>query len=179
MTVPNLVTFVRLLLVPVFVGLFGAGRPASAFWVFLTAAVLDTVDGALARLLRQHSRLGAVLDPLADKLLVLAAIGVLALRGALPWAFVALVLLRDVVVVALALAARLGWLRLDARPSLFGKYASFALFTTLSIRLIEVAFGDATPARWYVGAPGALAAILLIAATAEYLYRALRPAELA
>lgn len=179
MTVPNLVTFVRLLLVPVFVGLFGAGRPASAFWVFLAAALLDTVDGALARLLKQHSRLGAVLDPLADKLLVLAAIGVLALRSALPWGFVAIVLLRDVVVVTLALGERLGWLRLDARPSVFGKYASFALFTTLAIRLIELAFGEATPARWYVGAPGSLAAVLLVAATAEYALRALRPPQLA
>lgn len=179
MTIPNLVTFVRLLLVPVFIALFSAGRPASAFWVFLTAAVLDTVDGALARLLKQHSKLGAVLDPLADKLLVLAAMGVLALQDALPWSFVALVLSRDLVVLVLALAERAGFVRLDARPSVFGKYASFALFTTLSIRLIEVAFGDATPARWYVGAPGTLAALLLLAATAEYALRALRPPQLA
>ena len=73
-TVPNLLTYLRLLAVPVFVSLHLGGRPGWALVLFLGAVLTDSLDGMLARLLHQQSKLGAFLDPLADKLLTGAAL---------------------------------------------------------------------------------------------------------
>ncbi len=72
-TVPNLLTYLRLLAVPVFVLLHLGGRPGWALVVFLGAVLTDWLDGLLARILHQQSKLGAFLDPFADKLLAGAA----------------------------------------------------------------------------------------------------------
>lgn len=72
MTVPNIITFIRLLLVPCFIWVSVQGMYTAAFVIFVTAALTDILDGALARRLNQRSRLGAILDPAADKLLMVS-----------------------------------------------------------------------------------------------------------
>src|SRR5215210_5090224 len=69
-TIPNLVTLARLLLVPCFIFASMRGMYVAAFVIFVTAAASDTLDGVLARSLNQRSRLGALLDPAADKTLM-------------------------------------------------------------------------------------------------------------
>jgi cardiolipin synthase (CMP-forming) len=72
MTIPNIITIGRLLLVPCFIGASIAGMYSVAFVIFVTAAVTDILDGMIARRLNQRSRLGALLDPAADKLLMVS-----------------------------------------------------------------------------------------------------------
>lgn len=107
-TVPNAVTVVRMLLVGLAAGLFAAGvREAAAVVLCGIAVALDWVDGQLARRLRQCTRLGRFLDPLADKMAMALIYGVIAinLSSVTVWLLVALIVARDVFVTVMRLWA--------------------------------------------------------------------------
>ena len=85
---PNALTILRLALIPVFVAVYlaaGDGSSWAAGWIFLVAGVTDQVDGFLARRWRVESRFGKLADPLADRLMIDAAVILLWLEGKLPW----------------------------------------------------------------------------------------------
>lgn len=94
MTLPNALTVTRALLVVPVIGLIGTGNHLAALLLFLGAAATDAVDGPLAR---RHgaTQLGAALDPLADKILVVGALAALALRGLAPAWAIALIIARE------------------------------------------------------------------------------------
>lgn len=97
-TIPNALSFLRLLGVPVFFYLIvGPERDGLALLILVVSAFTDWLDGYLARKLQQFSRLGELLDPLADRLYTLAALIALYIRGAIPLLVVVLLLSRDVV----------------------------------------------------------------------------------
>ncbi|TVQ97788.1 MAG: CDP-diacylglycerol--glycerol-3-phosphate 3-phosphatidyltransferase [Desulfovibrionales bacterium] len=98
-TIPNLITLFRIVLVPVFVVLFIDQRFGAALVVFLVAGVSDGLDGFLARVLQQRSQLGTLLDPVADKLLLVTAYLGLGLTGLLPSWLAVLVISRDVLII--------------------------------------------------------------------------------
>ncbi len=129
LTLPNVVTLFRIVLVPVFVVCFLRG----CFWwataAFALAGLSDAADGWLARRLNAQSQLGQALDPIADKLLMLSSYIVMAIpSGAnipVPWWLAALVIGRDVgIVTAAAIIAQLTGFR-DFKPSLPGKISTF------------------------------------------------------
>ncbi len=103
MTLPNAITLARLLAVPAAVWLIVRGWYEAALWVFLLAGLSDAVDGWLARRLGQVSRLGSLLDPVADKALLVSVFVSLGVRGLLPAWLVILVVFRDALIVC-------GWL---------------------------------------------------------------------
>ena len=104
-TLPNAVSVLRLLGLPVFVWLVvGAGRYDVAFWLLVAIGATDWLDGYLARRLDQASRLGVVMDPLIDRALLVTAALTLLVEGLVPLALVAAVVLRDVVLVAASFA---------------------------------------------------------------------------
>ena len=84
LTVPNLLTFMRMALIPLFASLLYYGRSEWALAVFLVAGISDGVDGFLARRFKQESELGTIMDPIADKLLMTVAFIVLTLPNVLP-----------------------------------------------------------------------------------------------
>src|SRR5919201_5072924 len=99
-TAPNAITLGRFLLIPLCAALLGTGRYAPGMWLTGAVGATDWVDGWLARRTGQVSRLGQLLDPLADRLLI-AAVGVaLLVRHVLPWPAVALLVGRDLVLLA-------------------------------------------------------------------------------
>lgn len=98
-TLPNAITFARLCAVPGAVWLMLQGRLDLAFWVFVAAGVSDGLDGWLARARNSRSRLGAVLDPVADKALLVSVYVTLAAIGVLPDWLAILVVFRDVLIV--------------------------------------------------------------------------------
>jgi len=98
MTVPNLITTIRIILAPVFIIYLINEQFLSALVVFLVCVVSDGLDGLLARVFDQKSRLGTYLDPLADKLLLVAAFVTLGIRGHLPPWLTVLVIARDVLI---------------------------------------------------------------------------------
>jgi cardiolipin synthase (CMP-forming) len=156
-TLPNVVGYLRLALIPLFLYLAlesGDGRTAEATVVFAVVAGSDYVDGLLARLTGQYSRLGALLDPLADRLIVLAGAGVCWHFELLPrWALAALVG-REIVTLALVeLGLRRGldlkinwWGRLAIWPILAGIFFALALETWVSEALLLSGLGLALAA---------------------------------
>lgn len=110
-TVPNALTVLRLSLVPFFVTAFVQGRYVPAAVLFGVAGLSDGLDGLAARVLNQRSRLGALLDPIADKVLLDAAMLALGLSGWIPMSVALLVVARDACILtglaALGFAGRL------------------------------------------------------------------------
>lgn len=95
LTVPNLLSVLRLVLVPVFLVLVVRREDGWAVVTLVVSGVTDFLDGALARRWHQVSRLGQVLDPVADRLFILTTVLGLALRGAIPWWLLLVIVLRD------------------------------------------------------------------------------------
>lgn len=136
-TLPNALSFIRLLGVPLFLWLLLARQYdlwAVAALVFLGAT--DWVDGYLARKYHQRSKLGQVLDPLADRLYILATLIGLAIRGIIPWWMVLLLFSRDVLMAAvvLPLLRRRGFVTLPVH--FLGKTATFCLLYAFPMVLL-------------------------------------------
>ncbi len=130
---PNFVTFLRLAAAPVIVWLLLEGREAQAFWLFLVAGLSDLADGWLAERLKARSEFGARLDPVADKILVGSVYLALGWLGQIPLWLVALVVTRDLMIMA-GIAVLLACRRLvRARPILLSK-----INTGLQLALVVV-----------------------------------------
>jgi cardiolipin synthase len=99
LNLPNLITLARLLSVPLTIWLILDTRYGTAFWVFVGAGISDALDGYIAKRFDRRTRLGALLDPAADKALLAGVYVTLGLAGQLPAWLVALVLLRDFFIV--------------------------------------------------------------------------------
>jgi cardiolipin synthase len=104
LTVPNVITAVRLAGLPLFAWLvLGPQRLVIAFWVLVAIATTDWIDGYVARRFDQVSRVGKLVDPLVDRLLLATAVITLMVAGLLPWPLVALILIRDVAMLGISL----------------------------------------------------------------------------
>ncbi len=99
-TIPNVLTMIRLILVPVFVVLFFQGHRKAALAVFCAASLTDFLDGYLARKLNQVTDFGKLFDPLADKLMVLTALICQGIAGVFPWPAIVIVLIKELLMVA-------------------------------------------------------------------------------
>ena len=151
-TVPNLVTVLRLLGVPLFLWLvLGARADGWAVVVLAVGGTTDWVDGFLARRLGQESRLGILLDPLADRLYIVATVVALTIRGVLPLWFTLALLAREVFLAACLLVLR----RYGYGPPpvhYVGKSATFLLLIALPMLLLAAgspgAAGWAYPTGW-------------------------------
>jgi len=138
-TLPNLLTASRLVLAPIVAWRLLEHDVEGAFWLFVIAAITDLLDGNLARWLNQRSVLGAWLDPIADKVMLLTTLSMLALTGLLPMWLLFIVLVRDGVILAGAEAYRRLTGRLDVRPTISGKIATALEFVLVSWVLAEIA----------------------------------------
>ncbi|WP_407923110.1 CDP-alcohol phosphatidyltransferase family protein [Bifidobacterium xylocopae] len=103
-TMPNVISFLRILSIPVIAYLVAKRHLIIALVVLLFSAVSDGVDGIIARRYNQVSKLGQILDPVADRLLILCSVLALSIAGILPWWLLLLVGLRDVLMGLLVLA---------------------------------------------------------------------------
>ncbi|GIG20294.1 CDP-diacylglycerol--glycerol-3-phosphate 3-phosphatidyltransferase [Cellulomonas chitinilytica] len=150
LTVPNLISLVRLLLVPVFAWLIATGRDASAVLVLAVSGASDWLDGVLARRLGQVSRLGQLLDPAADRLFILVTLFALAWRDVVPWWLLGALVARDVVLgVMLLVLARAGWAPLPVH--LAGKAGTFALLYAFPLLLLAQWAAPVGTVAWVVG----------------------------
>ncbi len=151
---PNVITLLRLAAVPVVAWLIAQQRWEAACWLFLAAAVSDGIDGLLARWLDQLTRLGAVLDTLADKALGMVTLLMLTQAGAIPLWVTLAILLRDGIVVLGALSYRGLIGQLDIQPTWLGKTymaAEFALLTLVLAGLGKLVLVDAWLVPLFVG----------------------------
>lgn len=137
MTIPNLITVGRLFLVPLVIVMIVNARWDFAFILFVVAGVSDAIDGFLAKRCGMASELGAWLDPIADKALIVSIYITLALVGAVPIWLVILVVSRDLMIVA---AVLLSWL-LD-RPVTIAPIMVSKLNTAAQIAFAALALGS-------------------------------------
>ena len=142
-TVPNLLTVFRMVLIPVFASLLFYQRFVLALGVFVLAGVTDGLDGLLARRFNQKSQLGTILDPIADKLMLVTAFVVLSMRSVFPqpvpshlpipfWVTVA-VISRDVFILVGAAAINVVTGFRGFRPSMLGKINTVIQITAIGI----------------------------------------------
>jgi cardiolipin synthase len=131
----NALTALRIVLAPVFLVLYVEGERLRALAAFSAAAATDVLDGLVARALRQRTRLGAFLDPIADKLLAACALVALAASGGLPWWLPALVVSRDLAQLAGAALLRTLHHVVPVAPTRIGKYAWVAIAATIVVAL--------------------------------------------
>ncbi len=139
MNLPNTITVLRILLVPLLVYLLVHGEYRRAVWVLLAAGASDALDGFLARRLNMRTELGAALDPLADKLLMVASVVALAWVRLLPWWLAVVIVGRDLVIVGGAAAYFLYAGGIEMKPSVPSK-----LNTVVQICLIFMTLGAAS-----------------------------------
>lgn len=172
-TIPNLVTFVRIVLIPVFVTALIYKRYDQALVLFVCAGISDALDGLLARTTGQKSELGAFLDPLADKFLLVTSYILFSVYGWVPLWLTITIISRDLIIV-------LGWLLMylvyrttTVRPTMLGK-AAIALELLLAISiLLSINFSAVPrPGSWAFW----LVAVTTIASCLQYIYRGLADA---
>lgn len=138
--IPNLITTLRILLVAPILWLLSQGQYRAALILFIIAGISDGADGLLAKRLGWTSRLGGILDPLADKLLLMGTILTLGWQQALPGWLVALVVLRDVVIVTGALLYHYLIEAFEARPLVISKLNTVAQLILVLTVLFDKGF---------------------------------------
>ncbi len=170
-TFATVLTMMRIVLVPIFGVLWAGHNYRAAFALFVAAAATDLADGFVARYFHQKSDLGALLDPAADKLMLLVSYLVAAATGAVPVWLAALVIGRDMVMIfgagiyKLALPGRYDpehW-----RPSRIGKYATFSHTFVIAFVLAARAFQWTALGPWLQSVM-LVAAVLTIISAAQY-----------
>lgn len=138
-TVPNLLSFLRLALVPVFLVLIILGHDGWALVVLIFSSLSDYADGVIARRFNLITRLGQLLDPAADRLFIFAALIGLTVREVIPWWLLVLIVGRDVLLLALGVVlANLGYGPLPVHH--LGKAATLCLFYALPVLMLGLAF---------------------------------------
>jgi CDP-diacylglycerol--glycerol-3-phosphate 3-phosphatidyltransferase len=161
---PNALTLGRLVLIPVFVALMmkaGDARSWPAGIVFGIAGVTDQIDGFLARRWRVESRFGKIADPLADRLMIDAAVILLVAYDRLPWAALVVIAARDLLLL-------LGWRVLaprgvDLDVNLLGKAATWLLYAAIAFRIVTHDHTSWPLWLFWIGLAGAIVAAMFYA----------------
>ena len=171
LTIPNLITLLRILLTPLFIIFLIQGNYHKALFVFLLAGVSDLADGLIARTWHQKSRLGSYLDPLADKVLMAASFVTLSIYREIPPWLTVVVISRDLALGFGVLLFRLADIPLVVSPSLAGKWTTTLQVCTVFLVLINKIwpFSHQVLLAFFWGT-GALTAISGI----HYLYNGIR-----
>ena len=173
LTFANQLTILRIVLIPAFVLLVVDGRLGAALLVFITAGATDALDGLIARRAGQRTSLGAWLDPMADKLLLVTTFIVLTLPAIpltnhLPLWLTVVVISRDVVILAVVAIVNLAVGPRTFRPSMLGK-ATTAAFILTSVAIMYFNYRRETSLVVDIGIWVSLA--LTIVSAADYFFR--------
>jgi cardiolipin synthase len=170
-TIPNIITLMRFFLVPAIIFAMLSDRMGWAFAGFLIAGISDGVDGFIARQFNQRSKLGAYLDPVADKLLLVSVFVVLGFMGGLPLWLVIAAVSRDALIVGAVLISSLMGHPVDIRPVFVSKANTAVQIVLAAWVLAESAFAMAFgPVRtWLIIVSGLLTAASAAAYLASWL----------
>lgn len=174
---PNILTLLRLFIIPYLIIEITDGKFVVALALFVLAGISDGLDGLLARWLGQHTRLGEYLDPIADKLMLSTLFVTLTHVGLIPRYVTVLVFSRDLGILLIAtLLFATGTLR-DFRPSLFGKLNTVAQITALLAVMCERVFSaTSTSSDWMIARNEILRVIAVLAplSAAQYAWIVIR-----
>lgn len=168
---PNIITIVRILLVPVFIDMIIYGRFEYALAVFCVAAITDALDGLIARLANQRTRLGVYLDPLADKVLLTSAFVTLSIFHYVPTWLTTIVVSRDLILALGTLLLHLLEVSVDVTPMWLGKVTTVVQLGYVIAVVATVAFSWADD--WLFPVVLTVAS-LTIASGLAYIYKGVR-----
>jgi cardiolipin synthase (CMP-forming) len=170
LNLPNFITLCRLASIPVFLSLLSRQHYRWALYVFAGAAISDGLDGAFARWFNSKTEIGAVLDPLADKLMLLSAFVVMTMSGDFPGWLLSVVAIREAILLGgYPLIAFYAGEPMPVRPSYIGKSNTFFQLACVIAALLRV--GILYPQYWY---PLLYVTVGLTAASGlQYFYRGL------
>jgi len=167
LSIPNLITLARILLVPVVVWAIASNQMLVAFLLFAAAGVSDAVDGFLAKRFGMASQLGAFLDPLADKVLIVSIYVSLGIVDALPRWLVILVVSRDLLIVGGIIFSWIVNKPVSVKPHTVSKINTAVQL--LLVGLVLAALGFGFDPGWLMSLTIALVAALTLASVAIYL----------
>lgn len=178
LTIPNLLSFMRMVLIPVFASLLYYGYAKWALAVFVIAGASDAIDGFIARRFKQESELGTIIDPIADKLLMTVAFIILTLPHVMqpvrhlpiPFWVTAGVIGRDVLIITIAGAIHIMTGFRGFRPSWLGKLST--LVQVIAVTLILVA--AVTGYSFYLPTTYFIVALLAFASGVHYIFQVAR-----
>lgn len=171
LNIPNIITFVRIIIIPVFVTALIYDKYDYSLFLFVMAAISDSLDGLLARVTKQKTQLGAFLDPLADKFMLVTSFILFSSYNWIPKWLTVIVISRDMIVI-------LGWLLLyfiqhkaKVEPSIAGKAANASQFMLIAYILISINFKTIHPPySWMFW----LVALLTTISGLHYIYKGLK-----
>ncbi len=139
LNLPNFITLLRIGAIPIFLILLVDERYTEALIVFILAGITDSLDGLLARWLDARTTLGAFIDPLADKLLLVSSFVILAFLGDIPRWLAVLVIMRDVIIlIGYSVLFFVTGHAIEVRPTLIGKASTFFQLLTVSMTLVAL-----------------------------------------
>jgi len=141
LSIPNIITLGRIILVPIIVWAIASSQMEIAFAIFLVAGISDAVDGFLAKRFNMASELGALLDPLADKALLVSIYVALGIWGAVPRWIVILVVSRDIMIVSAVIVSWLFGKPIPMKPLMVSKLNTAAQVAFAALVLASLGFG--------------------------------------
>jgi cardiolipin synthase len=171
LNLPNVLTLIRILMTPLFVVLLINTHYVLALAIFALAGITDGLDGFMARIANQKTALGAFLDPVADKLLLISAYVVLGIQQVLPPWLSLVVISRDVLIVVGILVLTLLQVSFAIQPSMISKCTTVAQLATVFLALLTI---QAPGIRHALLPLYALSAVLTIASGLHYIYVGIR-----
>jgi len=173
LNLPNFLTLIRILTIPFFLLYLSYQRYGEALIVFIIGAVTDFLDGLAARLMKQQTALGAFLDPIADKLLVITSFLVLGVNGGIPMWLAVVVISRDVLIlIGYGIIHLLVEEQFKVKPSTIGKISTMLQLVTLGVALAllhDPKFLDPSVQQVLIAAT----ALVTIVSGVQYVYRGL------
>jgi cardiolipin synthase len=141
--IPNILTVIRILLTPLFIIFLQKGLFSFALLVFTVAGISDGLDGLIARWFNQRSALGAYLDPIADKLLLVSSFVTLAILKLIPGWLTIVVLSRDILIVIGILSFAIMEVKIEIKPSFISKFTTVAQLATVFLVLVNPVASEA------------------------------------
>ena len=141
MNIPNFLTILRIVFIPLFIILLSYDRFGSAFLVFGLAAFTDGLDGFLARVLNQKTPHGAYLDPIADKLLLVTSFIAFSILDLIPIWLTILVVSRDVIISVGIIVLRLNLFHIEIRPTILSKCTTCSQMLSITGAFLFYLFG--------------------------------------
>jgi cardiolipin synthase len=161
----------RIMSIPLLIILLSYDEHEAAFTVFICAAISDGLDGFIARRFKQKTRVGAYLDPIADKLLLTSSFVAFALLGLIPKWLTILVVSRDVIIAMGIIILQLVSVQVEIKPSMLSKCTTVFQLSTIGSRLLldvlNRHFDALSVLYWMTG-------VLTVASGMQYVFRGLR-----
>lgn len=135
--IPNIITVLRILITPLFIILIQRDLYLPALVVFTAAGISDGLDGFLARYFNQRTRLGATLDPIADKILLMSAYIILALKGIMPNWLTVIAISRDLLIIIGIAILTFTRIKVEINPTLISKFTTAAQLGAVFLTLLD------------------------------------------